>query len=168
MHKGTGCPRKKYLSEILGSQIHVTIVWNGPTVHSCPNYPNGPIQSITRVQSGTEYGFVDLKCQKGTLSGTPCILTQIICTLDILNQFGRVIGNQRWSCSENLQFVAKKMQIDSCLIICRFCTRWMQKPLWAGNIKCCFIAALKNGAVKWINKCDTKYKGPLQTKLEFS
>ena len=30
------------------------IVWNGPTVHNCPNYPNCPIQSLTRVISGQE------------------------------------------------------------------------------------------------------------------
>ena len=30
------------------------IVWNGPTVHNCPNYPNCPIQSLTRVISGPE------------------------------------------------------------------------------------------------------------------
>ena len=30
------------------------ILWNGPTVHNCPNYPNGSMQSLTRVQSGPE------------------------------------------------------------------------------------------------------------------
>ena len=56
---------KKYLSEISRSQIHVTITGQP---NNCPNYPNGPIQSLTRVQSGPEqsYGFVDLKFQKGT------------------------------------------------------------------------------------------------------
>ena len=62
LQKTRGCFRKKYLSEILGSQIHVTITGqpnkqnckNGPTVHNCPSYPNGPIQFLTRVQSGPE------------------------------------------------------------------------------------------------------------------
>ena len=46
----TGSPREKYFSEILGSHIHVTITGQP----NCPNYPNGPLQSLTRVQSGPE------------------------------------------------------------------------------------------------------------------
>ena len=45
-----GVPEKKYLSEISGSQIHVTIAGQ-----------SGPEES---------YGFVDLKFQQGTFSET--------------------------------------------------------------------------------------------------
>ena len=41
MHHHTGCPRKKYLSEISGSQIHVTIRGQ-PNKQNCMELSNSP------------------------------------------------------------------------------------------------------------------------------
>ena len=41
LQKTTGCPRKKYLSEILGSQIHVTITGQ-PNKQNCMEWSNSP------------------------------------------------------------------------------------------------------------------------------